>query len=200
MVTHAHPCCPMPTPTVSVPCNLTALHEFYGFGFQGHLRGGGCFPSSLLGLSGVQCPSATLSLTGARGKEKSHELLTDRIPARGKRPTQERPDSLRGGGGQAHRCWGPLRTQHPGTATVHRKTTPHTQDASPIKQSPLRRPRGTGHTALRKSLVRVRTGPEPFLGPTSLNLFGLTEPFLLLAQRRSVSQVSVRAESRSSSG
>lgn len=99
MVTHAHPCCPMPTPTVSVPCNLTALHEFYGFGFQGHLRGGGCFPSSLLGLSGVQCPSATLSLergwSQRRGRRRTRtgmhlrKLLRRSPPARSRRLNSE---------------------------------------------------------------------------------------------------------------
>lgn len=46
----------------SVSRELTAFYELYGFCFQGHHRGGGCFPSSLLGLSGICCPSSSLPL------------------------------------------------------------------------------------------------------------------------------------------
>ena len=49
--------------------NLTAFHEFYRFCLQGHLRRGGGFPSSLLGLSRIYCPTTTLSLRVSREKE-----------------------------------------------------------------------------------------------------------------------------------
>lgn len=39
----------------------STFHEFYGLCFQGHLRGGGRFPSSLLRLSRIYCPSTALS-------------------------------------------------------------------------------------------------------------------------------------------
>lgn len=172
--------------------NLTALHELYGFCFQGHLRGGGRSPSSLLGLSGVQGPSATLSLVGAGGEEESHGLLTDGVPAGRQGPHGDGPARSEAVAATQTCAGGPLEPEIPGQRLFTEKPPQTRGEHKSRKAKPVPSGQRSGAHSSAEAPGPLRTGPETLPGPTCSNSLGLAKPFLRLAQGRSVSQGSVR--------